>query len=223
MLFRTVLAVPASSERFLSRAATSPADALMVDLEDGVAAAAKEAGRSLIVELAGALTDARRPWWVRVNGVDTPHFDADVNCVQRVAEYAAGVILPKASRAAVEAAALRIDAPLVALVESARGVEEAATIAAHPSVAGLMFGALDYAADLAAAGGLSATQLDWAKGRLVNAAAASRRWVVAGPTPAIDNRELLVADARAERALGFAGKVVHPSRATRSRPGGLLA
>ena len=72
-LRRTCLTVPASSARMLAKAATLPADEVVVDLEDGVAAAAKEEARG---RLAGAR--ALGTLAIRINGLITPWWRDDV-------------------------------------------------------------------------------------------------------------------------------------------------
>ncbi|MFT4010328.1 MAG: aldolase/citrate lyase family protein [Nocardioidaceae bacterium] len=213
MHLRTVLAVPGSSERFVRRALTTQADALMLDLEDAVAAEDKSTARALVRSLADELRAAGRPWWLRVNAWDSGHAEADRTCVAAVGDRLDAVVLPKATRASLDAAAGPLGAPVVALVESAQGVEDAAYIASHPSVLGLVFGSLDYALDLAAAGGVGAERFEWAESRLVNAAAAAGCWAVAGATPTFADPEPARRDAVRARSLGFGGKLcIHPGQ-----------
>ncbi|MEV7392793.1 CoA ester lyase [Streptomyces sp. NPDC091215] len=210
---RTVLAVPASSERFLAKARRATASALMVDLEDGVAESAKETARGLFVRAAPELTDRRRRLWLRVNAVNTPHLDADLTAVKAATGHIDALVLPKATPAAVDWLADRSNLPVVALIESAEGVEHAWSVAAHPSVCAVMFGELDYRSELAGGGGLHAHDTSWAQARIVNASAGAAIASIAGPTTTVGDPERLQADCARQTALGFTGKLcIHPTQ-----------
>jgi citrate lyase subunit beta/citryl-CoA lyase len=93
---RSYLFVPADSERKLSKAAAAGADALILDLEDSVAAAARPAARALTAEY---LQDcAGSNVWVRINPLDTDAASADLAVVMAAAP--AGIVLPKPRSAA---------------------------------------------------------------------------------------------------------------------------
>jgi citrate lyase subunit beta/citryl-CoA lyase len=91
MILRSLLFVPADSEKKLAKAAASNADALILDLEDSVAAENRVTARGMVREfLAGTRTQAI---WVRVNPVDSGDFAADLEAVVPCAP--AGLVLPK--------------------------------------------------------------------------------------------------------------------------------
>src|SRR5579884_609057 len=98
---RSCLAVPASSERMLEKAAELPADEVVVDLEDGVAPSDKERARANL-----PLARARGTLAVRINKGST----ADVDAAAAVADV---IVVPKVeSPAEVAAVARRTDLPL---------------------------------------------------------------------------------------------------------------
>ncbi|NOT41374.1 MAG: CoA ester lyase [Alphaproteobacteria bacterium] len=90
---RSVLYMPGSNARALEKAATLPADALILDLEDAVAPEAKDLART---QVGAAVKDRRfgkREVIIRVNGLDTPWGHDDI-----VAAAAAGpdaILVPK--------------------------------------------------------------------------------------------------------------------------------
>src|SRR5919204_5364243 len=86
---RSCLSVPASSPRMLEKAATLPADEVVVDLEDGVAVAEKEATRANL-----ATVRARGTLAVRINGLRTPWWRDDLAAAQ-----ADVIVLPKVESA----------------------------------------------------------------------------------------------------------------------------
>ncbi len=93
---RSLLFVPADSPRKLDKAFSSGADALIVDLEDSVAAASKgEARRGALAFLRERRAGADRPrLYVRVNGFDSGLNEGDLDAVMTAAPD--GIVLPKA-------------------------------------------------------------------------------------------------------------------------------
>jgi citrate lyase subunit beta/citryl-CoA lyase len=154
---RSLLYVPASSERFLAKAHERGADAIILDLEDAVAPAQKEAARE---RLGGAVAMTRRGGaviFVRINS--EPHrvrLDAEAAC----RAGADGLLVSKARDAgaiaaladflgAIEQTIGRTAILLVPMIEDAAAVLDARTIAgASPRVFGLMTGGEDLATAL---------------------------------------------------------------------------
>jgi len=93
---RSLLFIPADDEKKLAKGVTSGADALILDLEDAVSAQRKLAARTIAAQYI-AVTRAleKRPlFYVRVNALDTPHWEADLAGV--MGSRPDGVLLPKA-------------------------------------------------------------------------------------------------------------------------------
>ena len=93
---RSMLFVPADSERKLAKSLSSPADALIFDLEDSIAAERRTVARPMVSEFirAARASGARIPeLWVRINPLDGPDWEADLAGV--MAAGPDGVILPK--------------------------------------------------------------------------------------------------------------------------------
>ncbi len=91
MILRSLLFVPADSEKKLAKSRSSPADALILDLEDSVAPENRIKARGLARDF---LKDAhRQSIWVRINPVGSPDFVADMEAV--VASAPAGLVVPK--------------------------------------------------------------------------------------------------------------------------------
>lgn len=209
---RTVLSVPCHSEKMIRRAPTLGADVVMLDLEDGVAEAVKAAARDLL-EQSMALFDNGPAAWVRVNSVDSQEWRDDLALLDRLGRHIDAVVVPKATEATVTFATAALSRPVVPLVESSVGIEEAAAVAALPGVVGCMFGNVDYVRDLASVGGLGASETGWAEARLVNAAAARGKWAIAGPCTSLTDSAALRGQAQLHRGLGFVGKLcLHPAQ-----------
>ena len=91
MILRSLLFVPADSEKKLAKSKSSPADALILDLEDSVAPENRAKARGLAREF---LEEGnRQAVWVRVNPVGTSDCITDMQAV--VACAPAGLIVPK--------------------------------------------------------------------------------------------------------------------------------
>lgn len=210
---RTYLFVPGERPERFDKAAASGADAIMLDLEDAVASAAKSTAREAVGEWLQRLPeDGRERAAVRINDASTPWFGDDVAMLARC--NAVRVMLPKAESTE-QIAMLRLAVNgigVVALIESARGVAAAEAIAASPGVVRLAYGTLDFALDLDIPP--EPVGLQHAAGRIVIASrAAGLPAPVAGVTPELSDEAKLLADFAWARALGFGAKLcIHPKQ-----------
>ena len=116
-MIRSFLFVPADSERKLSKASDSGADALILDLEDSVAAAARPAAR----EKAADFLKGRENVWVRINAIESDDAAADLAAV--IPSAPAGIVLPKPRSAA---DAVQLSSQLDAL-EKTHGIDSGQT------------------------------------------------------------------------------------------------
>ena len=94
MILRSLLFVPGDSERKLAKSESSYADALVLDLEDAVAADRTEIARTMVLEHLRAHCDrTRTQLWVRINPLSTPKAIPDLAAI--VAGAPDGIMLPK--------------------------------------------------------------------------------------------------------------------------------
>jgi citrate lyase subunit beta / citryl-CoA lyase len=119
------------------------ADGVILDLEDGVGAAAKDAARAALL---GHPQDPERVI-VRVNAVGTPEFDADIATLGQT-KYTMIMLAKAESRQQLDVVAGHGDWQVIALVESALGILRAEQIAAAPNVIALLWGAEDLIASM---------------------------------------------------------------------------
>jgi citrate lyase subunit beta/citryl-CoA lyase len=204
---RTMLFVPGDRPDRFERAASAGADVLILDLEDAVAPEHKQAGRSNVRRWIGAGGRAA----VRVNGIGTPWFAADVEAVG-----ASAIVLPKCSSAAdvqLVRAMAAAETDVVALVESAAGVANIREISAAPGVARVAFGHIDFSAEICVDPS-SRPALAAARSAIVYACAEARLPApVDGVTTAISDEERLADDCEYARGLGFGAKLcIHPGQ-----------
>lgn len=215
---RSWMFVPGNKERFLTKAADSEADCVLLDLEDGVLPDAKAGARSMV---ASALRMPFRPQrYVRLNAMATPWFKDDLEAV--IPAGPDGVCLPKCDDAdQIGEVAVRIDeleraaslpagsTRIVAAVESPAAVLRAAQIAAaHPRVSALMLGTEDLTLEigLGTVREAEAAELLYARSSVVYAAAAAHIMSIDGVFPDLDNPDGMDRDALLARRLGFSAK-----------------
>ena len=194
----TWLYVPADRPDRVEKAIASRAHAVIVDLEDGVAPAAKDEARANLADLLGPRRE--KPVYVRVNAGSA----ADLEAVAQL--HIAGVIVPKVERPE----DVPPDVDVLALIESPLGLENAFAIASHPQVRGISLGE----ADLRSQTGALEVGLDWARGRIVNAAvAAGLPRPPQSVYPHVRDAEGLARSCRRGRVLGHLGRsAIHPDQ-----------
>ncbi|MBC7268263.1 CoA ester lyase [Nocardioides sp. NPDC000445] len=206
----TLLFVPGNQPDRFPKAASAGADVVVCDLEDAVPADAKDDARSAVVDW---LADGRCAA-VRVSAPGTASHLADLAALAAVGADLGGVLVPMAKTP--ESLATVVEAlpgiPVMALVETARGIRAAADLAAVEGVVRLGIGHLDLAADLGA--DPDGPLIAHCRHELVLAArAAGSAPPVDGVTASVRDEELVAAEASAARRSGFGGKLcIHPAQ-----------
>lgn len=208
-LHRSFLFVPGTRPERFEKALSSGADAVIVDLEDAVAPDDKDRARQAVA----AWLSPERPALIRVNAVGTPWFEQDAALGKL--RGVVGIVLPKAERAAdvtTLVSRTRSTMPVFPLIESAKGMWNALEVANAPFVHQLMFGTLDFCADMGMAS--DGEELDTFRAKLVMISrVAEIRPPIDGVTPAIDDTQLLEAETTKAKRWGFAGKLcIHPKQ-----------
>ncbi|MEV7087485.1 CoA ester lyase [Streptomyces sp. NPDC093085] len=206
---RTLLFVPGDRPDRFAKAAASGADLVIIDLEDAVAPADKEAARSH----AGAWLARGERAVVRVNPPGTPWHEADL---ATAAEHACPVMVPKAEQPETLkqiTAGTSARCPLIPLIETALGIERSPELCAVPGAVRAAFGNVDLAAQLGVAPD-DHTALTYARSRLVLASVATGAHPpIDGVTTAMRDPDALHEDTAHARRLGFTGKLcVHPDQ-----------
>jgi citrate lyase subunit beta/citryl-CoA lyase len=200
---RSWLLVPATKPETFGDAVASGVDAVILDIEDAVAPAKKPAAREAVVRWLGEGNSA----WVRINDATTPYWADDLAALSGLPGLV-GVMLAKTeSGGQVEATAARLapGTPILALVESAMGLEAATEIARADSTFRLAFGSGDFRRDT----GMSDDPLAMAypRSRLVVSSRAARiPGPIDGPTLTA-NDSILGRDAALTLSMGMTGKL----------------
>jgi len=204
-VIRAPLFVPASRPDRFNKAAASGTDAVILDLEDAVAPADKVQARA---NLTRAYIDL--PLIVRINPAGTPWHADDIAAIRQLP--GACVMVPKveAPEGIARVAEQLAGMPLVALIETARGLAEARAIAATNCVSRIAFGSVDFCADLGCAHTREA--LLAARSELVLAARLARQPApLDGVTTDVGSDGAAQDDAYHAKMLGMTGKLcIHP-------------
>jgi citrate lyase subunit beta/citryl-CoA lyase len=207
----TYLFVPGDRPERFDRAAGCGAEAIVLDLEDAVHPDKKADARAAILTWCKATTCAKGRILVRINGTDTPWYAQDLALLQSMTGV--GAILPKAeelSALTATLAALGAEPVLVPLIESARGLRAADSIAAIKGVQRLAFGTLDFACDLGLSDDERALMVPAMQIALASRCAGLAA-PIAGVTSAIHDDEAITRDVAFARAFGFSAKLcIHP-------------
>lgn len=209
------LFVPADRPDRFRKAVSCGADAVIIDLEDGVGPERKDAGREALPMALGLGI----PVFVRINPLGSPWHEADIAALRQLPFD--NVMLPKTeSTAAIENLQKDIGPRnLIALIETAKGLSEIAAIARNPSVRQFAFGPADYALDLGIPPNPDAFSY-----ALAAIAVASRAAGIFppldGPSFDIKSGELLLNEVGWARRLGAGGKLcIHPEQVAAVRRG----
>jgi len=224
-----MLFVPGNSMRMITKAATTDADAIILDLEDAVGLRDKPTARVICGSCLHALKESGMTTIVRVNALTTGATPEDLDWV--VNRDLDAVMLPKAESASdivatddlltLKEREKGLDAGSIALVpiiESARGVVHAFEIAsASRRVVALAFGAGDYCRDLGRNPSfLSSDQYEilYARSQIVNSAVAAG--IMAADTVyfgLLTDKENFTKEVDRGLQMGFKGKsLIHPSQ-----------
>jgi citrate lyase subunit beta/citryl-CoA lyase len=212
--------MPGSNARALEKAATLPADALILDLEDAVAPDAKAAAREQVCAIARRRPYGRREVAIRTNALASEWGHDDLAAA--AASGCDAILLPKVESAAQvdEAAVLmqRHGSPaeqtIWCMIETPLGVINAAAIAAaHPRLGCFVMGTSDLAKDLHASHTRERLPMLTSLGLCLLAARAHGLAIVDGVHLSLDDDEGLEFACRQGLELGFDGKtLIHPKQ-----------
>lgn len=211
--YRSVLYIPASKPRALDKARGLPVDAIIFDLEDAVSPEEKTASRGIMAEALAQSGYGNRARIVRINGLDTEWGRADAEAVAKM--EADAVLLPKVDGPTDldELAEITGDLPIWAMMETPLGMLNAAAIAAHPKLQGMVMGTNDLAKELNARFRADRLPMLTSLGLCLLAAKAHDRVIVDGVYNAYKDEAGLAEECAQGRDMGFDGKtLIHPAQ-----------
>jgi (S)-citramalyl-CoA lyase len=216
---RSFIFSPGTNPSMFSKALSSGADIVCVELEDGVAPKDKDAARKNMLEIfAEPQADDGVERIVRVNVLGSPEGEADLAAVLAANSPPPALMMPKVNNPeevrrvsdALDGAGL--STRLQIIIETNPGLDAAYEIAqASDRVDALLFGGVDLAADLRCEYGWE--PLLYARSRVVHAAAGASIDVIDVPWLDLGDETGLRQEAEASARLGFTGKgSIHPKQ-----------
>jgi (3S)-malyl-CoA thioesterase len=197
----------------LDKARSLPVDAVIFDLEDAVTVEEKPTARATLQDALARGGYGARVRIVRINGLDTEWGRDDAKAAAEMACDA--VLLPKVECAAqLDAlAAITGDLPIWAMMETPRGMLNAAEIAAHPNLAGMVMGTNDLAKDLQTRFRADRLPMLTSLSICLLAAKAEGLVIVDGVYNAFKDEDGLIEECAQGRDMGFDGKtLIHPAQ-----------
>ena len=215
-LRRTRLYLPGTQPKLFVNAGLHQPDGVILDLEDAVAPAEKDAARAMVRNALRAVDFRGAERMVRIN-----QGDMGLEDLAWIAPHHVHLVLiPKVEDPAqVTAVAERLAqvAPgreifLMPIIESALGAWKAYEIAAaHPSVVALAIGLEDYTADIGTQRTLEGTESAWARAQVLNGARAAGVQPIDTVFSDVNDMDGLRASVLEAKALGYVGKgCIHP-------------
>jgi citrate lyase subunit beta/citryl-CoA lyase len=226
-IIRTIMFVPGNKADWIEKSVKYGADAVIIDLEDSVPDAEKEAAREIARSSAGRLIASGQRTYVRIN--KSPHMYSFEDAMAVIQPGLAGIVLsmPNGPEDVAQSASLVAEAEfrngveagsigIIPALETPRSLQFAYECADHPRVHALI-GASSKNADLARLMGFEwqpdSRESLYMKSRVVMACRATGKIPIGGLWQQIRDLDGLRDYARRDRELGMAGQVVlHPSQ-----------
>ncbi len=207
------LFVPANRPERFSKAASSGADMICIDLEDSVPADQKDIARETVLNALSGLD--RQKTAVRINGLKTAAGLADLLALGSADDLPSLVFMPmveSANEVEIANAILgdKVDG-LIPLIETVKGLRAGDAIAASDGVTGMMFGGGDFSAELG-------TKLEWepllaVRGAFIMCCASAKITAIDVPYIDMANEQGLAEECTRAKAMGFHAKAaIHPKQ-----------
>jgi citrate lyase subunit beta / citryl-CoA lyase len=203
-LSRSWLLVNAARPEDFAPGLASEADSVLFDLEAAVPEGKKDTARQSVVEALNGGMDA----WVRINGIDTDEWPKDLEALSG-APGLRGVMLAMAEepeQVTLTAMRLRAGTPVIALIETALGLENATAVARAPGTFRLAFGTNDFRKDTGISDDPMA--MAYARSRLVIASRVGKLpGAIDGPPAVADSEDAVVRTSRTTASMGMTGRL----------------
>ena len=219
---RSCLYMPGANARALEKAASLPADTLILDLEDAVAPDAKEQARSVVMETVSSRPYGNREVIIRINGLNTPWGYDDL--AMAATAGADGILVPKVVSAEqvgeLDTALSRADAAaemgLWVMIEMPMAILNISDIAAASQtsrLSGFVMGTNDLAKEMNAIATADRAAFQVALALTLTAARAYGLVAVDGVFNDFRDEPGLIAECQQGRMMGFDGKtLIHPAQ-----------
>ncbi len=224
-VMRSMMTVPVVVQRFVDKAPAARADAVCLDLEDSIPPDEKAAARPLARKAIETMPRSGFALYVRINGYATGLTEDDLDEVIRPGLD--GIVLSMTDSAQtvadLDAHLTRLEhehgieagsVAIVPLIETAKGIMEAYDICrASPRVTAAIFGAEDFATDMAIKRTDTGDEILWARSIVAIACRAAGIAAIDTPDPNYSDDAHLRREMSKAKSLGYTGKLcIHPTQ-----------
>lgn len=220
-MFRSLLFVPGNNPSMLQNADVFIADGIIFDLEDSITITEKDNARNLVNNYLETSSVLPKKVILRTNPVDTIWFKKDLELLKsKKIDY---LLLPKMDLSTFELSIQLLDrfeesenldkTKIIALIETAKGVNEVQYFAENKRVFGLLLGAEDLANDLEVERTALGVEILFSRSKVVLSSVANKIIPIDTPYTDISNVNGLIEDCKFARSLGMKAKAcIHPNQ-----------
>jgi len=218
-LRKTMLFIPGNNPGMVQNGVVFNSDSVIFDLEDAVSLNEKDTARILLKHALKNIDFSSTEVVVRINGLDSNLVRDDLEAV--VQPQLDTILVPKVNTAdqikeidkiltkLEKENNIEIPIKIIALVETALGVENSFSIAeADKRMTAILFGGEDFTADIRTKRTDRGEEIDYARSRIIVSCRAAKIDAIDTPYSDIDNLECLKKDAKRAKRLGFDGKAL---------------
>lgn len=220
-MFRSLLFIPGNNPSMLQNADVFLADAIIFDLEDAISIREKNNARNLVKNY--LLTSSVLPKQVilRVNPINSEWFKKDIELLKTMKiDY---LLIPKTDKSSLQAIDKYlssfekennlVETKIVALVETAMGINDLPIFAENKRLIALLLGAEDLASDLQIKRTETGEEIFYARSKIIFTAAAYNLIAIDTPYTNISNLEGLLKDSTYAATIGMKAKAcIHPNQ-----------
>lgn len=220
-MFRSLLFVPGNNPSMLQNADVFIADGIIFDLEDSITITEKDNARNLVNNYLETSSVLPKKVILRTNPVDTIWFKKDLELLKtKKIDY---LLLPKMDLTTFELSIQLLDSfeesenldktKIIALIETAKGINEVQYFAENKRVFGLLLGAEDLANDLEVERTSLGLEIFFSRSKLVLSSVANKIIPIDTPYTDINNVNGLIEDCKFAKSLGMKAKAcIHPNQ-----------
>lgn len=207
---RSYLFIPGNTPAMIQNLDVFESDAIIIDFEDSVSTSDKDSARNLIQNFLKKYNFKKLELYIRINDSESPYFLDDVQVTKNL--NISGYVLPKADVRSIEKLNELSDKPIIPIIETPMSVLRCEEIAAAKNVKAILLGAEDLTKELGINRSTVATEILFARSKIVMACAAYHIESIDTPFTKKDMEEELIFDVTNAKNLGFTSKsAIHPN------------
>jgi len=219
-MFRSLLFIPGNNPSMLQNADVFVTDAVVFDLEDAVSNKEKNNARNLVKNYLETSSVLPKQIILRINAIDSVWFKEDLKLLKtKKINY---LLIPKTNKKTMEEITIALSAfekkndleetKIIALVETAQGINEIEKFTENIRLSALLLGAEDLANDLEIKRTETNDEIHYARSKVIFSAASHGLIAIDTPYTDINNLEGLRKDAEQAKMLGMKAKAaIHPN------------